>query len=328
MKLKRYLESIEIDSDRKILQKAIKKHGVKVRIVSEKDRLIELTYKNKKRLMLGDRFYFNITSSIRIAKSKRITRDILEENKISVPRGIVSKNISTAVSEVKRKKMKYPLVVKPVDGSKSEGVIMDINSEKELKKGIRKMKRQCKMKDDEFLVEETAKGKNFRLLLLGGKFVACAQRTRAHVIGDGKSSIKKLIEQHNKNAIKKFRIVIDKEALSKLGKQKLKLKSVLEKGRRADLRDVASLSTGGVSIDRTQETSPYFKKIGEQIASIFNLKRIGIDVMAEDITSNTSPSYAVLEINCDPGITFHEKPIAQGKGVDTVKSLLDTYFKN
>jgi cyanophycin synthetase len=52
------------------------------------------------------------------------------------------------------------------------------------------------------LVEELFKGKNYRVLVVGGKMVAASERVPYGVTGDGKHTVNELIAIENQNPMR------------------------------------------------------------------------------------------------------------------------------
>jgi cyanophycin synthetase len=112
------------------------------------------------------------------------------------------------------------------------------------------------------IVEEQYVGRDYRILVVGGKVVAVAERVPAQVVGDGKSTVAQLIEIVNQDPRRGVgheqvmtRIVVDDHLIDMLaGGLELQIRS----GERpvVTLRATANLSTGGTAIDRTDVIHP------------------------------------------------------------------------
>ncbi|MEA1926103.1 MAG: hypothetical protein U9M90_02550 [Patescibacteria group bacterium] len=328
-KLNKYIKALGRMSEKELIIRMIKL-GADIELVSKKNQLLKIKHKGKKKYMILNRFYFNTISSIILTKNKELTKIILEDNNFSIPRGITASDFTNAKRKIKDNGIEFPLVIKPLDGIKSKGVFMNIENFARLQRSIVELRNKFIGKQDSFIVEEVVPGNNFRISVLNGKMIACAQRIPAHIVGDGKMTIRALIEKHNKRAVKTvgiFKIRIDKEVREKSKLEKLSMDSVPEKNRLVIFRDIASMATGGTAIDKTGKVSPFFKEIVESAANIFGLNRAGIDLITEDISSNDPKAkYAIIELNSDPGIMFHGKPVIIGRGVDVVKKTFLAYM--
>src|SRR5690606_23125440 len=127
------------------------------------------------------------TIAVSLACDKVETKYLLEQAQIPVPPGEIlsrEEDLSTIVENVG-----FPLVTKPVNGNHGRGITININSAEEALAGFKMAKEIYHY----VLVEKQATGKDYRLLVINNKFVAAAERTPAHVKGDGKSSINELV---------------------------------------------------------------------------------------------------------------------------------------
>ncbi len=86
-----------------------------------------------------------------------------------------------------------PVVVKPKDGNQGKGVTVNVTTREQL---IAAYAAATEFGDD-ILLEKYIPGNDFRLLVIGGKLVAAARRDPLQVIGDGKHSVRELVEQVN-----------------------------------------------------------------------------------------------------------------------------------
>src|SRR5699024_6045996 len=89
----------------------------------------------------------------------------------------------------------YPLVVKPTDGSSGRGVITNIENQDALKEAVQFVR--TTLGHENILVQEHVQGKEVRIYVLNKRVIAATNRMPANVIGDGRSTILKLIEKKN-----------------------------------------------------------------------------------------------------------------------------------
>ena len=252
---------------------------------------------------------------------------------LPVPEGdiVFSEKEALAVA----KEIRYPVAVKPVVGHKGIGVTAGIQDAKELVSAYNRA--LLAIPEDQptrIIVEKSISGSDFRLLCVNGKFVAAIERRPASVKGDGYSTIAELIREENRQPA---RLDTPTSAMSKiqcdeamevyLDEQGYTLDSVIKKGRTVDLRKVANLSAGGVSIDATSTIHDDNIILAQDIAQHFRLTCLGIDVITENLSESwkTSSNFAILEINAAPGILMHLNP-AVGESVDVPSRILETFF--
>ena len=114
----------------------------------------------------------------------------------------------------------------------------------------------------EVIVERYIPGHDFRLLVVGGNLVAASRRDPPQVTGDGRHTIRQLVEQVNADPLRGdghatslTKIRFDDIALATLKKQGYDADSV-PPGTLIFLRNNANLSTGGSATDVTDEVHP------------------------------------------------------------------------
>jgi len=163
--------------------------------------------------------------------------------------------------------------------------------------------------------------------------VAAALRTPARVIGDGKLTIEKLIEEVNKHPKRGYGhekvltyITVDDMTKTILKNKKLTLKSILKKDEILNLKDTANLSTGGTAEDVTDIIHPYNIFMCERIARIIGLDICGIDIMTSSLSQPLPETNgAVLEVNAAPGFRMHLDP-AEGLARNIAAPVIDMLF--
>jgi cyanophycin synthetase len=194
------------------------------------------------------------TSSIAvdIAKDKEFCRRLLANLGLPVPDQAYVRNAKECVRAAER--IGYPVVVKPVDGNHGRGVSIDLKDEA----AVRAAYDIAREESRGVIVESMIPGADHRLLVVDGRLVAAAKRMPAHVLGDGRSSIEKLVKTANADPRRGAGhesmltyIEIDQAALDILTELGLSPKSVPKKGDVVFLKRTANLSTGGTAIDVT-----------------------------------------------------------------------------
>lgn len=269
------------------------------------------------------------TSSIgvELACDKEDTKFLLEQAEVEVPRGdIISResNLEAACDYVG-----YPLVIKPIDGNHGRGITVDINTYEEALEAFHIAKEVSRR----VIVEKFITGEDYRLLVINHVLVAAAKRTPAHVIGDGKSSVKQLIDKVNEDPRRGYghENVLTMITVNELTKTIIKdagytLDSVISEGERLILKDTANLSTGGTAEDVTDIVHPSNVSMAERISKIIDLDICGIDIMTSDITQPLSDTGgAILEVNAGPGFRMHLAP-TKGLPRNVASPVVDKLF--
>ncbi|MFH1781795.1 MAG: hypothetical protein ABH835_04245, partial [Patescibacteria group bacterium] len=150
---------------------AAKKFGVRVELI-HKEKSLRIFHKNGKDIFVKETVPdLNSYVSSKIIANKALTKCILERNNISTPRGWIMKNFKKTLSMVDNGEIKFPLVVKPLDGSQGHAVVVGIKNKAFLTKAIKevyKYNRRKKGRPNSFLIEEYMPGDDYRILVLDG----------------------------------------------------------------------------------------------------------------------------------------------------------------
>lgn len=262
-----------------------------------------------------------------IAKDKSLAYRILSDLGLPVARQRLVYKLARAVQAAE--KIGYPVVVKPVDGNHGKGVTVNVRNEDELEKAYD----IAKEFSDGVLVEQMIKGMDHRLLVINGKLEAAALRKPGHVTGDGKSTVKQLVEVVNRDPRRGIghekeltQIQLDPQALSCLADKNYTVDSVPKAGELVLLRRTANLSTGGTSVDVTDIIHPDNREMAERAIKAVGLDIGGVDFLSEDITVSYKQNGAgICEVNAGPGFRMHVAP-SEGKPRDIAGKVMDMIF--
>ena len=259
-----------------------------------------------------------------IAGDKAQAKALLDAIGCPVAKGVVVRKADEAVAAAKR--LKAPLVIKPLDGNHGRGVTTGLTDEP----AIRAAFELAVAHSRRVILEEQLPGRDHRVLVVDGQVVAVAERVPAHVTGDGVQTVKALVEQVNadprrgvghENVLTRIRID-DAAALDILLRQDLTPDSVPETGRFVNLRTTANLSSGGTAVDRTDEIHPDNASIARRAALAIGLDVAGIDLLAPDITRSVRETGGgIVEVNAAPGLRMHLDP-SEGQARDVAVPIL------
>ncbi len=291
--------------------------------------LIEFGYGSRKKMIQATITGVSSDIGVDIAQDKDLTKAMLKRMSVPVPRGFVVSTIDEALEAFRD--LGDAVAVKPLDGNHGNGVCLNLTTEADVREAFEVAREYS----DSLLVEDYYTGKDFRLLIVGGKLIAASHREPAHVIGDGVSSISALIEIENRNTLRgechekpMTKIKIDRAALGHLERCGITLDSVPPRETKVQLRNIANLSKGGSATDVTDDVHPEIRSLCERVSRIVNLDVCGIDVIAEDISAPLSSQRGgVIEVNAAPGIRMHHYPTV-GKPRDVGAAIIDHLFPN
>jgi len=247
---------------------------------------------------------------VEIACDKEDTKYLLEQAEVPVPRGEIIRRESSLESACNY--VKFPLVIKPIDGNHGRGITVNINSYEEAIPAFHEAQKVSRS----VIVEKFITGDDYRLLVINNVLVAGAKRTPAHVVGDGKNTIQELVDIVNSDDRRGYghEKVLTAIKINELSENLIKaagytLESVLPKDEILILKDTANLSTGGTAEDITDIIHPANVFMAERISKIIDLDICGIDIMTTDISQPIEDvGGAVLEVNAGPGFRMHLAP--------------------
>ncbi|MDP2685363.1 MAG: hypothetical protein Q8P20_10120 [bacterium] len=314
------------------LLKAAKKYGVKVETIEEEAGL-RLFKKDDKNIFVSEHVVdLNTYIPSKISNNKYLVKTFLTKLKIPVPHGFKFTTLNKALEFLKKGKIKFPLVIKPVIGSQGKAVAVDIRNHKWFVRSIQevyKYNRRMRAKKGSCLIEEYIPGNDFRFLVLDGKVLTVLMRKPAYVMGDGKHTLFELITEYNKQpGVAKDQplcpIVVDHELARNIKIQKLTLKYIPPFKKQIFLRKNSNVSTGGRSFECFDKANDKYKRLALKIGKMFRLRFFAVDLIVKDITK--FKNYAVIEINDTPGFDIHEVPY-RGKPFPVSEHLVRAMFK-
>jgi cyanophycin synthetase len=272
--------------------------------------LAQLGYGKNRRLVAAAMTSQTSSIAADIASDKDLTKRLLDRAGIPVPQGAVVRSAEEAVKV--QEWLRKPVAVKPYAGSKGQGVSLNLYTPGQVAEAFYIARRYS----ENVLVEELFVGRDFRVLVVGGKLTAASERVPASVVGDGRRTIAELIEAENGNPLRGddhdyplTKIEIDEVMTAYLQKNGLSLEDVPPAGGRVLLRENANLSTGGTAIDVTDSVHPRIRRICERAAQVIGLDICGIDLVLPDISQPIGEGAAgIIEVNAAPGLRMHAFP--------------------
>ncbi len=323
----RILRKYGLGPSTRALLEAAKERNIPIIPLDKKASLYQLGYGKKQKRIGATIASTTSCLAVDIACNKIQTKTLLKAGGVPVPRGYVVEKIDQLKDLIY--KLGTPLAVKPYNSNHGKGVSLNIKNWYDLKEAFQKARKYSEL----VLVEEYIEGKDYRLLVVGDKLCAAAERIPPRVIGDGQSTIRDLINIINKSPERGeghekrlTSIKIDEMVKKCLQEQGLDLDRVPGKGELIYLRYNGNLSTGGTARDVTDEVHPENASLAVRAARIIGLDIAGIDIIARDIRVPLSQQKgAVIEVNAAPGIRMHHYP-QEGKARDVAGAILDYLF--
>ena len=305
-------------STQALLFDAIQK-GLKIEILDERDQFISLQF--------GDHLEYvkngNMTShdsyiSPLIMENKVVTKKVLAKAGFNVPQSIEFTDVKSAVEN-------FPLfenravVIKPKSTNFGLGISIfqqSVTNREDFAKAVEIAFRE----DKEIMVEDYLQGTEYRFFVLGDQTLAVLLRVPANVIGDGVHTVAELVAAKNDHPLRGdgSRTPLKKIALGdieqlQLKEQGLTVNSIPAKDQLVQLRANSNISTGGDSIDMTDEMHASYKEIAVGISKAMGAAVCGVDLIIPDLKQPAEPSlrsWGVIEANFNPMMMMHIFPFS------------------
>jgi cyanophycin synthetase len=267
--------------------------------------------------------------AVDVASNKALTNQLLSSAGLPVPRAKVVRGEDDAVAAARA--VGYPVVVKPLDGNHGRGVSLNLRDEQQVREAYPQAREESRHGD--VIVETYVAGNDYRVLVIGGKLAAVAERVPAGVDADGEHTVRQLVELENSDPRRGFghervltRIRLTPAAEELVRAQGFELDDVPPAGTGIRLALTGNMSTGGTSIDRTMDAHPENVEIAETAARIVGLDVAGIDFIVPDISVPVrEQGGAIVEVNAAPGFRMHTHP-TDGEPQYVARPVIDLLF--
>ena len=268
-------------------------------------------------LLIGNRrFYFtygtldlNTDAATGFARNKLLSSGVAKEvgvrlpieNHVNYVQGIPQDEYISLVKQF-IDKVGLPLIIKPLQGTQGKN-IFKIESIDEIDFAVKSI---ISDKEDFLIQEYIDVSTEIRVVLLDGDVIQCYTRDYVHIIGDGSTKIRKLIENKNEYFASRQRNtkinIQDSQIQSILGKKKYNLDTVLPHGERLDLSYGRNLSKGGECSFVENHMSGELVNFSREIARVTGLRLVGLDLFLSVDVSLVKEKKQVtfIEYNASP----------------------------
>lgn len=254
----------------------------------------------------------NSRAAVKLAKDKFRCGEVLAAAGISVPKTVMVPGFEKIGHEdegsreqlelMVRQSIKlltdqvgFPLFVKPNTGSEGRGVYRADDAE-----SLAKILRRSRKNQDEILVQQASKGREYRVVVLGGKVIMAYHKMPLGLIGDGVSTIESLLVTQL-DSLRKTRKLRLQAASSKIDFTLASLgytrESVLEDGKLIYPIPSANLAQGAHPVDKMDYINDRFSDVCRKISKVLKIKFMGIDLMVDE----DAGTYHIIEVNSKPG---------------------------
>lgn len=268
----------------------------------------ELRLSNGGRTILTRESLSELTSAVAMSRcdDKRVTRRILAEAGLSVPRGRTATGDdgdAAFLAEVSR------VVVKPARGEQGNGITVGVRTPEALAAAVELAARFC----PDVLIEEMRTGEDLRVVVIDHEVVAAAVRRPASITGDGVHDIAELIERQSRRRAAatggESTIPLDDMTRGVIAEAGHELHDVLPEGQVLAVRKTANLHTGGTIHDVTAELHPAIAEACVTASRALDIPVTGLDLL---VPAPDGPEHVFIEANERPGLANHEpQPTAE-----------------
>ena len=320
------LEDMEL-STQLVLREAVRR-GVAFDILDREENFVRLKRdENIQYVRQATKTSLDNYASILAMENKVLTKQILDEHGIRVPKGLNYTDSTMAKADFQYFKDKA-VVIKPKSTNFGLGITIIKNND-----DVRIFERAIDIAfdaDQSILIEEFIDGKEFRIFVMNDEVVGILHRVPANVTGNGSHTIRELVVEKNKDPLrgKGYHTPLEKIQLGEaelmfLKAQNKDFDTIPLENETVFLRENSNISTGGDSIDFTDDIPESYKKIAVKAAQALDVKITGLDMIIPDYTQEAGDdNYAIIELNFNPAIHIHCHPY-KGENRKLNEKLLD-----
>lgn len=290
----------------RIIVKEARRRGIQVEVLDAAGGFFQLSHGGRSIRCRESLSELTSGVAVSICDDKAVTRRFVEKAGLKVPRQIEVGDetaMDAFLSEVDA------VVVKPARGEQGRGVAVGIDDLQTLKRAVATARQYC----ERVLIEECVSGEDLRLVVIDNKVVAAAMRRPPRVVGDGRQTIRALIEHASRRRAAatggESIIPLDEETGRAVDAAGFGLDDVAPEGKEIVVRRTANLHTGGTIHDVTAAVHPELIAAAVRAARAIGIPVVGIDLM---VVSPRQADYAFIEANERPGLANHEpQPTAE-----------------
>jgi D-alanine-D-alanine ligase-like ATP-grasp enzyme len=240
----------------------------------------------------------------RLTFDKQVTTALLRAAGLPASRHIPVRSLAEAGRAAET--IGWPVVVKPADADRGQGVALDVTAN-----GLAAAfsAAQSSSPSNTVLIEAQVPGHCHRLFIAGGKLLYAVKRLPNGVFGNGTDHISALVEQARQKADGRLPWEqdvlpsLDASALAELQHQGLGAMDVPAAGQFVALRRTETMEGGSVSVDVTDVIHPDNIAIAQASARLTGLNIAGVDLISTDISKPWYETGAIInEINYAPSL--------------------------
>jgi|GEM_PF-1045001 len=177
------------------------------------------------------------------------------------------------------------------------------------------------------LVQRIARGSDCSIVVLDREVLMASEKTRPYVVGDGQSSIRKLIassQRRSRAAGHPTDLRVDDGRVRRhLAHARRRLATVPTAGERVELLPCGNLGVGGDVRVVTDVLHPKLRALAIRAVADMGLRLASLDLVLSRPSDAPPKRCTVLEVNSAPGLDTHERePGWSGRRVERVRRIL------
>ena len=239
---------------------------------------------------------------------------------LPAPEHDVVTSVNDAIQSARR--IGWPVVVKPSDRERGEGITVGIRDDEQLTLAFDEASKLSKSK--QIIIEREVCGVCHRLFIFAGQLLYAVKRLPKSVRGNGQQTVGELIAEANRLEadsppwLKSEPFPVDDLAVKAMNAAGFSLQSIPENGVWVPLRMIESTESGGHDEDFTELVHPDNLDIALRAAKLFGLEVVGVDIISPDIQLPWHQNGAIInEVNFAPLFG----------GAEISRSYIPTFFR-
>jgi cyanophycin synthetase len=332
-RLARLHERVRLGPSTAAIVEEARRRGIPVRRLNSRS-LVQLGLGRHLRRIQATVTDFTSLIGAEVAQNKEDTRRVLAHVGLPAPQGGVARSPDEARALARR--IGYPVILKPLNLNHGRGISDRLDTPEALDRAweaTSALVRDAGAASPRLIVETFAAGRDHRVLVVGGRVVACAERVPAHVVGDGARSVRDLVAEANR----------DPRAAAGTPRCSPSCRATSHRGVPRPPRPVARQRAGGgrdgvparhrQPEHRRHVDRPHRRDAPRQRDRVRDGRRrvgldvAGIDVLTPDISVPFRENGAVIiEVNAGPGIRMHTHP-REGPARNVAAPIVDMLYE-
>src|SRR3989454_8353698 len=177
------------------------------------------------------------------------------------------------------------------------------------------------------LVQRIARGSDCSIVVLDDEVLRASEKTRPYVVGDGRSSIRKLIaisHRRTRAAGHPTQLRVDDVRVGRhLAHRRQTLETVPALGQRVELLPCGNLGAGGDVRLVTDVLHPKLRALAARLVADVGLRLASVDLVLSQPSEALPKRCTVLEVNSAPGLdTLEREPGWSHRRVERVRRIL------